>query len=151
MFDWVPGSYNLPPCTYANVSVLPWGPVFASNWGEVLFSAAVSPGNLRGAHVPTVSSSYDLAVTDFVVVPVPDHARAVEVFSTTSDAGHLPAGKLTLEGSAIALRDFGNNVYAPGWTPLEVTPVGGGQVTVRCLDNGGSPTCSFQLRWYLSL
>jgi hypothetical protein len=151
MFDWTPGAYNLPPCSYANVSVLPWGPVFASNWGEVLFSAAVSPGNIHGAPVPLISASYALAENDYVVLPVPDHARGFEVVSTLSDGAYQPSGKLIVSGAAVGVRDFANNLYAPGWTPLDVVQVGGSQVTVRCVDDGGNPQLAFQLRWYLAL
>lgn len=153
MFDWVPGSYNLPPCTYANVSVLPWGPVFESNWNETSFSAAVSAGSLQGAHVPTVSASYALAEDDYVTIPVPDHARYFDVVSTLSTDEHKPAGSLAVSGASVGLRDFGAGVYSPGWSPLDVTVAGGSvnEVTVRCLDDGGSPSLAFQLRWYLAL
>ncbi len=101
--------------------------------------------------MPTVSASYALAANDYVTIAIPDHARGFEVFSTTTGDDHVPAGSLVVEGvSCNGLRDFGAKIYSPGWTPLEVTP-GGGEVTVRCLDDGGVPSLAFQLRWYLAL
>lgn len=149
IFDWVPGSYNLPPCTFANVSVLPWGPVFASNWNETLFSAAVSPGILQGAHVPTVSGAYSLAEGDYLVIPIPDHARYFDVFAVGAPDGF--AGKLVVSGGADGVRDFGSGNLVPGWTPLDVTTRGGNVVQVTCDDDGGLLTVPFIMRWWLAL
>lgn len=151
MFDWVPGSYNLPPCTFANVSVLAWGPAFESNWNETVFAAAVSPGQLQSAHVPTVSGRYAFAVDDAIIVPVPDHARGFELLPMNFTTEKVPAGSFLVSGAAEGTRDFGNAAYSPAWTPLEVTGGQNKEVQINCLDVGDGPTVSVYLRWYLAL
>lgn len=149
MFDWVPGVYNLPPCSYVNVSVLPWGPLFASNWVQTFFGAAILPGNQEGAFPPTVTGRYGLSVGQYIFIPKPDHARGFDVSQLLTD-GTPPYGALNVTIGAQGTRDFTNGVLAPGWTPLDVDPAQP-NVRVTCTSVGAGALVTFLARWFLQL
>ncbi len=150
VFDWVPGVYNLPPCSYVNVSVLPWGPLFGSSWNPTLFGAAVVPGNQHNAHVPTVSSTWTIALDESLTIPKPDHARGFEVELQTDGAALALAGALNITGCCRGSRNFATGAYQPGWTPLDVN-ADAQSVVLYCSEAPVAGFVRVVARWYLAL
>lgn len=140
-FDWVPGSYNLPPCEFVRVSALPWG----TNWNSVPtqnffpVNASVSPGELQGAHVPTASQTAKLTGGLPVEMNSPSGARAFEIACVDNGTPVL-----TVQNGINATRDYAAKANFPGWTPLATSP--NTQVTVLSdIDT------TVTLTWYLAL
>lgn len=140
-FDWVPGSYNIPPCEFVRVSALPWGLNWNSfgqlNWFPVV--ASVSPGELQGAHVPTASQVAKLTAATPVELNSPAGARAFEVACVDNGTPVI-----TVQNGINATRDYAAKSNFPGWTPLTTSP--NTQVTVV-----SDVDTTVALTWYIAL
>ena len=140
--DWYQGSYNLPPCEFVRVSALPWGewwPLFPMSCFNAVVS--VGPGELQGAHVPTVSAVGAFAAGVPRVFDAPANARAVEV-SAVDPAVNTT---ITLAGPAAARRNLSTGVMVPGWTPIEL------ELGVSALTVTSSAAANIRLQFYLEL
>lgn len=75
--DWVPGSYQIPPCEAVTVQVVPYG----GGWGQQdwTFVASVADGLLPSGHPLTYSGQVQLNPLASVIVNVPPFARSMEV------------------------------------------------------------------------
>lgn len=114
-FDWCPGSYNLPPCDFARVSVLPWG----TTWTGALLNrypanASFSPGELQDAHVPTVTANGTLVAGVQQTFIAPSCARAVEILNVDNTTTPV----LQLKGEVTATRNYAALSAFPGASPL---------------------------------
>lgn len=117
-FDWCPGSYNLPSCSWARVSALAWGTGWTLN--RYPANATITPGNMQNAHVPTVTGAGSLAAGVAKTFASPGCARGVEVtwLGIVGDA----APNLRFAGEVNAIRDYAASNFAPSPTPLETYP-----------------------------
>lgn len=141
-FDWRPGAYNLPSCSYVNVQALPWG----SGWSGTapgIVAASIVPGQVQGAHVPTATGYTTLPNGNAKAFGSPDHARGFDIEFAGDPAGGVP--NVQVQGGAYGLRDFAG-LYVPGWSPLAVTP----RTAVQLTKLSG-PSSLLRLRWYLQL
>jgi hypothetical protein len=120
-FDWQPGTYNIPPCTFVRVSALPWG----TDWNTVALLygvgcfpvlATVSEGNLQDAHPPVVTVRWAAAAGTQYGMNAPACARAFEVANV--DSSVTPVVRVL--GDINARRDYATLTNYPGWTPLDV-------------------------------
>lgn len=140
--DWYQGSYNLPPCEFVRVSALPWGTWWAlfplNSFNAV---ASVSPGELQGGHVPTVTAVGSFAAGVARTFPTPANARALEVVCTDPTV----ATTVTISGAAAGTRNLLTGVMSPGWTPLELD-LGVASVTVT-----SSAATNLRMQFYLQL
>lgn len=118
VFDWRPGTYNLPPCEAVSLSVLPYGSGWAGAGNVFTFVASCSPGSVQDAHVPTVTGAG--LVQAEARVAVPSRARMVDAYVVGAIPG--AAGYVTaVQGSGhTLLRDYANSVFYPmGPAPAE--------------------------------
>lgn len=140
-FDWIPGSYNLPPCERVSVSILPWGTTWTGAYlSSFAALASVSEGEIDTAHVPTVSGYGVLTAATPQSFTVPCNARAVDCFN--ADPTTTPS--ITLKDGATGTRNYSTGQWI-GPTPLDVVAAG---YTVKVESD---TTTIALLRWYLAL
>jgi hypothetical protein len=125
MFDWRPGSYNLPPCEFARVSALPWGTDWPLSQHTVLASLAV--GELQDAMPPVCSGEGQIGAAAQKVFLVPAGAAYFDV-RNSDDTGLLPVITV-LQSSSNIVRNYVTGQFIPGWTPIEA-PLPGQTITV---------------------
>ncbi len=123
IFDWRPGAYNLPPCQYVECAVILWGIGWsASVLRSTLFKAATAPGQMEGAHVPTVTGAFS-PDHNGLEIDAPRRAAAVDVYPVSQNGTVVG-----LEGVTTSEIAFSPTIYrttddpsanAPGWTPVE--------------------------------
>lgn len=149
-FDWLPGGYNVPSCSWARVSILPWG----TDWDPSVLTmpacAALTTGVLEDAFQPTVTGiGLLLAADDAFTMVTPSNARAVEV--TSLNLGSSPPAAIQLSGSGtvgvIALRDYTTSPpqFTPPWSPVDCHAPGSSLVLSVSAD------AMVWLRFYLQL
>lgn len=145
VFDWRPGSYQLPPCTYVRIGVLPWGA-----WGSISgtgiadlkscgFSATISTGTCQ-ARVPICSGKVDLAAARSLRVPA--KAAAFEVLPVFG-AGIVT---VTSDQQPMVVRDSSLLSAYPPWSPVQLSTVG-----VDTLLLTPSAAMTVALQFFLSL
>lgn len=140
--DWYQGSYNLPACEFVQVSALPWGlPWNALTGAPFQAVASCSPGQMQGAHVPTVTGVGDfVAATPRVFIP-PANARAVEVSCVDPTVNTT----VTISGAAAGTRNLSTGTMSPGWTPLEMD-LGQNRITIT-----SSADAQLRVQFFLQL
>lgn len=150
-FDWRVGAYNLPPCDYVEVAAMCWGTgwstVTPSEAASILFSAAVLPGQMQGALVPTVTDAILLTPATPRIYDAPRKASAMDAFPMyeqgTVYVQDVPTG--VVGAGAYLTRDAASGYYFPPWTPVQITPASRNQVACVGVD------VNVLLRYYLQL
>ncbi len=140
--DWYQGSYNLPACEFVRVSALPWG----TSWGLFPLNsfnavASVSPGQIQGAHVPTVTTVGAFVAGVLRVVGTPANARAFEVLCTDPTVNTT----VTISGACSGTRNLNTGVVVPGWSPLEL------DLGFSAIGITASANCNLRLQFYIQL
>lgn len=139
--DYIPGAYNLPPCSWVRVSALPWR---TSPWAlnnAMQLSASIAPGNMNDVHAPTATGRIVAAGPwDFFV---PSHARAFTI-STEGDTG---PDVVTCTQAAYCLRNYSTGQFVPGYDPIDCFP---GPTQFLHVAHT-TPTEALTLQWLLQL
>ncbi len=78
-FDWRPGAYNLPPCNFVRLAVLPWGTAWAAALPRHSWRGTVVRGQFEGAMLPTVTDTVALSIGTDRLFPLPARTSAFEV------------------------------------------------------------------------
>ena len=150
-FDWRPGSYNLPPVEFVELSVIAYGSSWGTNPGYT-FAASCSPGHLLDAHPPTVTGVSLLSVqaasegftpVDTATLGVPARARAVDIWMPEADGsvvGYQPRGEPLL-------RDYTGGVFVPAG-PASVEP---GTIDVQLVAAGLEVARMVGVKFFLAL
>lgn len=140
--DWYQGSYSLPPCEFVRVSALPWGAWWALFPTRIFNAvASVGPGELHGAHVPTVTAVGAFTAGVARTFSTPANARAVEVTCIDPTVNTT----ITLNGAASGTRNLSTGSLSPGWTPLEL------DLGVSAVVVTSSANATIRLQFYLQL
>lgn len=112
LFDWMPGSYQLPVCEYANVRAVAWG---LNPSIIVTAKASLMPG--VGAHkVPTRSQRHSLAGGAGLDINFSFYTRAIDMLAEAN-------ADFTLSGDQLFIRRAPSTpTYTPSWGPVPYLP-----------------------------
>lgn len=129
--DFFQGSINVPPCNWLRYSVLPWG----AGWAGVALNSLVAkavcvPGQLQGAHVPTLTARGFFSAGLARLFTVPSNARAVDVYCEDPATNVT----ITIRDGASGVRNYSTGTIIPGWTPLTVNPARGALTVLASVD-----------------
>lgn len=138
-FDWLQGVYQLPPCTFARVSALPWGSGYTAPV-TLRLAATIAPGEAQGAHVPTATGHRWVTGGATATLFPPNGARAMDVAQFDAQTAVV-----TVTGAVNAKRNYPALSQYPGWSPVEV------MAAVGAVSVSSDVDALLSLRWYLQL
>jgi hypothetical protein len=168
VMDWKPGSYQLPPCTYARASLLSYRTVGGAFITGGKLSVALAVGRTTNPARPEVTFGSSIIgtaaggiATNWTAV-LPSQVRWADLWAdlgdpNTIDPGDSTAPQLVLRstgargcGIATLERDYVNKAGWPNWGPVEIGGIDSVSVNVACL-NTSTPEIHAWLRFWLEL
>ena len=145
VFDWRPGTYQLPPCSVVTVAFLPWGAGwagFAPYYAQMQWKASVVTGMQPSVRVPVATAWIALTAVTYPV-SAPKQAAAFDL----QPIGDIAVRAVPAVGCGPkVVRDPANGAYVPPWGPVQLGAGGGKQWDLS--SDADTTAC---LTWYLAL
>lgn len=146
LFDWMPGSYQLPPCNYARVSAVAWGLVPSA---IITLRGTLMPG-VGAQKVPTRSQRHTLAAAAGRTILFSFYTRAIEVMVESGGNFTLSADQLYIQRAPAV------PTFVPSWGPVPYMPqnynvAGVGRRPAATLTNNGGAQDDVTVVEYLDL
>lgn len=150
VFDWRPGVYQLPPCSFVSLGVVPYGTQWAlSPDFRAVFAASCSPGKISDAPPPTVTTEAYVLGDGFVKFGgrAPAGSRAVDCYVKPHEQQANVKLLMTLSNGGLIVRDYREGYF---WPPGPADCVG--DLTALVVDHTDpAESVEVGVRFYLSL